>query len=373
VQELLAVLSARLTEMTGGRAEAFASALDAYPADQRFSLPALAEVLWPSLENLRHATAAPISTEAVESLVRQHEAPLAALYLRHSGRSRLAWEATRTALLRRLPALYVRYALWASAHDGGALRKLLQTPEGVAIVVASLGLVTLRMPISTPLVCAVLSLVGYAGLAPILQRVQGRLKDTIFQALAEEDAVIARLGQVTPAPTLTELLTHIRPALTSAVLGGEESRDELMTHADPVLSSLLAMERDHPERGQAYAHAVKDVIRTRFLPRFVAIVASIRSTAEGSLMRRLLQDPNGAGLCTLLATAPISLLAAQVTPWGWYDAPLMGALFFLAGRTACSILTSPARQLSELEVAMHAEERLLSQLHAGPPADSSLA
>ena len=57
LQDLLQALSTRLSEMTGGRSEAFNNALQTYPPEERFSLPALAEALWPAVENLRRYVA----------------------------------------------------------------------------------------------------------------------------------------------------------------------------------------------------------------------------------------------------------------------------------------------------------------------------
>jgi hypothetical protein len=92
VHELLASLSTRLAEMGAGQANAFETALQAWAPEERFSLPALAEVLWPVLDNLRMAGRNDATAYARE--LQRYEPQLKALYHQSSGRSEAAWLTT---------------------------------------------------------------------------------------------------------------------------------------------------------------------------------------------------------------------------------------------------------------------------------------
>lgn len=238
VQELLDALSSRLVEMTSGRAVAFHHALKGLPPAERFSLPALVQAFWPALENLRQAGPGRANPASILHLIHQYEPQLHALYQRHSGRSRQAWEATHQALTLRLPRMFTRYAEIMDLHEHGPLNRMVQAPEGVAVLSALCGLVTLRMPISTPLVCASLGLVGYVGLSPLLGYIQGHLKRTLFSALAAEDAAIRRLSSCGPALRLSEVIDEVQPILQSSILGGLEEPEELLAQVSPTLARL---------------------------------------------------------------------------------------------------------------------------------------
>ncbi|MEW5851077.1 MAG: hypothetical protein AB2A00_19980 [Myxococcota bacterium] len=363
VQELLAALTTRLSEMTQGRAGAFQSALEAYPPPQRFSLPALAEVLWPSLENLRRAGPGHATSKAVHRIIQQYEPQLKELYRRHSGRSQAAWEATYKALSLRLPLLFSRYAEIMDREDESITRKLASSPEGVGVMCMAAGLLTLRMPVSTPLVCATLGLVGYAGLAPVVQRLQNHLKDTVMATLRAEDAAIQQLSERGPSFTLSQVVEEVRPILQSAILGGTDEHEDLMVHVAPTLVRLREAAERPGGPGAAYADAIVDIVRTKYVPRFHRVAVQLREAAESSLMARLVRDPVGAGILTAIATLPLTILAASATPLPlWVDAPAMAAVFYYGGATITRLLSSPGRQLHELHQSMKQEEALLNGL-----------
>ncbi len=360
VQELLTALSSRLAQMTDGRSSVFSNALEAYPPDRRFSLPALAEALWPALENLRRAGGA--DAAAYRREIARFEPQLRALYRQASGRGEGAWEATWASLTTRLPGIFARYAAVLGPDQDGAFKQLLRSPEGVGVLMGAMGLVTIRMPVSTPLICGTLALVGYAGVSPLLDRLRGHLRRTVLAALSAEDDAVARLGEDHNPLTLTEVATDVRPVLVSAVLSGEENPTALLEHARPWLARMrrTAMQPGGP--GEAYANAVEDVVRTKYIPQLCRIAVSLRAAAEASSVRRALRDPRGAGLAAATVTLPVSYAVARVTPWGIWDMPLMVALFFFAGMGVTRVLRNPEGDLLQLHDAMAQEERLLAGL-----------
>ena len=372
VRELLDALGARLSEMTAGRETALASALEAYPPEQRFSLPALAEALWPALENLRKAGRGQATPEAVSRLVARHEPRLKELFQRHSGRPAEAWDATHRALTMRLPALYARYAAAMDRQEASLLSMVSAYPEGVSVLTAATGLVTLRMPISTPLVCAGLGLVGYWGIAPVVARLQGHLKAVVLDALGQEGAAITALGDGPGPLTLTDLLAAARPALRTAVFGGIDDPEDLATHVAPLLARFRDRVTAPGGPGAAYADAVVEVVRAKFIPRYALVVAAERDAAESSILARLVHDPRGAGFVATVATMPLSIMAARATPLGAWDTPLMAALFFAGGYVLARILGSPARRAAELDRSMAQEQALLEGLYSAPGAGSAL-
>ncbi|MBI5496490.1 MAG: hypothetical protein HY904_15820 [Deltaproteobacteria bacterium] len=360
VQELLQALSARMAEMSSGRQGAFLSALERFPEDQRFSLPALAEVFWQPMENLRAAGTDDVG--AFRREVHRYEPQLRELFLRSSGRSLEAWEATWAALTNRLPGIFARYAAVLHRGDGSLFRRLLESPEGCGVICGAVGLLTLRMPVSTPLVTATLALVGYAGVAPVLEKLRGQLKNTLMASLADEDRVLARLGAETAPARLVDVLAELRPVLMNAVLAGEEDPDRLEEHARPYLQRLRRAATAEGGPGQAYARAASDVVTQKYIPLFSQLAVRVRASAEAPAWRRALSDPRGAGFMTAIATAPISMLAAAETPLGMWDAPLMMGLFFLAGHTVARLVASPLKELNALDQSMVAEEQLLGGL-----------
>jgi hypothetical protein len=373
VRALLDALGERLTQVTAGREEAFRSVLETYPPEQRFSLPALTEALWPALENLRQATPGGATAESVSRLVARHEPRLKDLFQRHSGRPALAWDATRRALTLRLPALFARYAAAMDRQEASLLARVSSHPEGVALLTALAGLVTLRMPVSTPMVCAGLGLVGFWGLAPVIARLRGHLKAVVLDALRQEGEAINTLADG-PAPrTLAEVLAVARPVLRTAVLGGIDDPADLCVHLAPILARFRDAVTVPGGPGAAYADAVTEVVRAKYTPHYARIVCAERDAAESSILTRLVSDPRGAGFAATAVTMPLSIMAARATPLGVWDTPLMAALFFAGGYLFATILGSTARRATGLDRAMKQEEALLAGLYtAAPSVGSSL-
>lgn len=361
VHELLNTLGARLAEMTGGRSEAFESALEAWPEEERFSVAALADVLWPTLENLRAAGRTDV--ESFRSEVARHEPALRALYLRHSGRSERAWQLTWQALHQRLPRLFARHAELMGPVDPGALQKLAATPEGVAVLTGALGLLTLRMGVSTPLVMGVLAVVGYAGLAPLVERMRGRIRNLILATLADEDRVVRQDAHLADL-SLRTLLDQVRPILFTALLAGVNGPEELRAQVALLLDEFRQRALEPGGPGAAYANAVEEVVLTKYVPRLAGVAEQSRAVVEAGLARRVISDPHGAGLVAATVTLPLSYLAARATPFGLWDLPLMVGLFYGAGRTVSGLLLNPRRALGELEEAMDKEQRVLASLYS---------
>lgn len=361
VHALLTALGNRLAEMTGGRAEAFEDALAGFPEEERFGIPALATVLWPTLENLHRAgTTRP---EEYQRAIARHRPALRALYQRSSGRSEEAFELTWNALHDRLPVLFAQHAAFLDRSGTSSLRKLLQTPEGVAVAAGALGLITLRMPVSTPLVCGALALVGYGALAPLAERLRESVYRLVMDALTEEDVVI-RSGVAFEDLTLSSVLRTLKPTLFTALLAGQTDPAALRQHLQPLLAAFRRQCTAQGGPGLAYAEAVEEVVFGKYAPRLRQVADRARAQVEAGLAGRVMSDPHGAGLLVATATLPLSFVAARATPLGLWDLPLMVGLFYGAGRVASSVLASPRRQMAELDAAMNAEQRLLSGLYS---------
>lgn len=362
VQDLVHALATRLSDMSGGRQHAFEDALAAFPSAERFGLPALATVLWPTLENLY--AAGERDPAAYQRALAQHRPALRLLYERSSGRSAQAFEHTWAALHDRLPRAFLRHADWMDTSSPSPVARLLMTPEGTAVLTGALGLLTIRMAVPTPLVCGVLALVGYLGVAPLAERLRNAAQRLVMDALRAEDAVLVRdvpfadLG-------LMAVLNALRPVLHSALLAGFPPGPALREQASPLLRAFRAACTQPGGPGAPYADAVEDVVFTKYAPRLGQLVETQRAQVGRGAWARLWSDPNGAGVLTALLTLPLSWLAARSTPLPLLvDLPLMVAGFYGAGRTLSWILASTRRAESQLEAAMEAEGRLLSGLYS---------
>lgn len=269
------------------------------------------------------------------------------------------WAEVERSVRQRLVPAYVKVgARLNRVEDHPLTGALLRSRAALAALCAIPGLLTFALPISTPLVCLSLALVGAYVVHPFyLRQVAAPLLD-LRDTLAAEGARIQRESEDAPWPdavfTLEGSLRDLLPVLEGERLAGR--LDEAELRATIVAWGERAAERLEAQGGDARAFArVRGVLEGR-LARGFARYAAARARLEGGLVSRVFDAPRLSAAVLAFVTLPLSLLAALITPFpAGVDLPLMVALFAALGWWLPTVLpgTEPALAALVAELVSH--------------------
>jgi hypothetical protein len=257
---------------------------------------------------------------------------------------------------------YVNAARRVNAVEDGAFTgPLLRSPFALALLIACVGLLSFPVPLSTPILCVVLGLLGAFLVHPAwLRQIAQPLRDTA-ENLAGEQARIERLTSSEPWTAadlrLDAVVEDLLPILENTRGAGRTREDELR----PVVHAYLDEIEPHAVevgRSEANFQLLRRFCEGR-LVRDYARYATARQRWEGTFLVRVLDTPWAAAIATGIATLPLSVISALVSPFPpGIDLPLMIIVFTMVGGFLPRLLpgTLPALRVMMRELVSHQTE-----------------
>jgi hypothetical protein len=235
------------------------------------------------------------------------------------------WAALEETVRRRTVPGFARAAAAIDAREDHPFRgALLRSPVLVAVLVALPGLVTIPMPISTPLLLVVLALVGAFVVHPIYVRQVASPLQALETNLAQETKALRRRFDDEPSePVLGTVLADLMPILDGERRAGRADEASLRR---AVASWLDGARLDESGKSPRYVEQLRALLEGSFVHDY-ARHARARDAFEARLATVVLDHPLRTGVAAAILTLPLSVLASRVTPIPPYvDFPLMVAL-----------------------------------------------
>jgi hypothetical protein len=273
------------------------------------------------------------------------------------------WEAgVEEAVRDRFVPAYVAAARRANRledHPIGGL--LLRSRFATALLVASLGVLSLPLPLSTPLICLALGLLGAYIVHPAYVRQLAEPLRSAAENLAAEEGRIARLAS--PAQWKAEdlrldtVVANLLPILENKRAAGVTDEKALRAVAGAYLDTIAPRVAE-TGRTDEYFQLVRRFCEGR-LVRDWSRYATARRQWEGTFLVHVLDTPWASALAFGVVTLPLSAVSAVVSPFPeGIDFPLMILLFTVVGGFLPRLLpgTLPARAAMLGEIASHQAE-----------------
>lgn len=299
------------------------------------------------------AEAARTSAEDTLSMVRRNSPP-------RSPEEQRWWAEVQASVRARLVPAYVRIGSKLNAiEDGPVTGLLLRTRLTFALLLALPGLVTFAMPVSTPLVCLALALVGAFVVHPMyVQQIAAPLLDLRETLDAEGPRIVREShGGAWPADTfeIAGALRDLLPILEGERLAGRRTEAELRA-AIAAWADHAATKLDLAGVAPRAFGRVRALLETR-LARGFASYASARARWEGGLVARVLDSPGLSAVLVAVLTFPISVLTALISPFPpGIDLPLMVLMFGALGWWLPGLLPGTQPALEALVAALVAHQ-----------------
>ncbi len=228
------------------------------------------------------------------------------------------WEEARRTLRERLVPGYLVIALRLNRLEEGTLtRSWLKSPWAMGLLWALPGLLTLPVPVSTPLVMLFLALLGTYVIHPLWMSHVTEPLQALQQNLAAEAPRVARWSGGSPfseADTSTGgALADLLPILEGERRAGRGDERSLRLAVNHWFDEVAAR-KGESFRGARYFHHLREYFTGPVVRRFF-IYGRARSWVESRLWRRLLDIPWASALGALLLGWPLALLATLATPF----------------------------------------------------------
>ena len=240
------------------------------------------------------------------------------------------WSALEDTVRRRTVPGFTRTAAGINALEDHPLQgALLRSPVLMAVLVALPGLLTIPMPISTPIVLVVLALVGAFVVHPLyVRQVAAPLKMLGENLALETQALRRRYEEETPESTLEAIIADALPVLDGERRAGRADEESLRKAMAEWLDGARLAESGRSPR---YVEQLRGFLEGAFV-RDYARHARARDAFERRLVTFVVDSPVAMAIVTAVATLPLSVLASRVTPIPPYiDFPLMVALLAAFG------------------------------------------
>ena len=247
------------------------------------------------------------------------------------------WTALEDVVRRRTVPGFARAAAGINALEDHPLQgALLRSPVLMAVLVALPGLLTIPMPISTPILLVVLALVGAFVVHPIyVRQVAAPLKVLGENLALETNALRRRYEEETPESSLEAVMTDALPVLDGERRAGRADEESLRRAMAEWLDGARLAESGRSPR---YVEQLRGFLEGTFVHDY-ARYAKARGAFERGLVTFVVDSPIRMAILTAIVTLPLSVLASRVTPVPPYvDFPLMVALLAALGATLPRLL-----------------------------------
>jgi hypothetical protein len=247
------------------------------------------------------------------------------------------WTALEETVRRRTVPGFARAAAGINALEDKPLQgALLRSPVLMAVLVALPGLLTIPMPISTPILLVVLALVGAFVVHPIyVRQVAAPLKALGRNLALETNALRRRYEEETPESSLEAVIADALPVLDGERRAGRADEDSLRKAMVEWLDGARLAESGRSAR---YVQQLRGFLEGTFVHDY-ARYARARDRFERALVTFVIDSPIRMAILTTIVTLPLSVLASRVTPLPPHvDFPLMVALLAAFGATLPRLL-----------------------------------
>jgi len=213
------------------------------------------------------------------------------------------------------------------------------------------GLVTLRMPYSTPIIMGGLAAVGYKVVHPAIQKTvnedvrclaeftvhqQNRINHTTLSSRQEEKHF-----------RLQNIIGDLIPLLETARLAGNDYSVMIMK-ADDYMTKL---KKDFDKAGvfnQAYWTQMETMVNDEFLPRFGSYAAAQDRIEEKGLLYRMLSNKWVSATLTMAILTPIYFMSTRILALRGIDDLLMAGLFATGGYNIPKVLNPGHEPIGKL-------------------------
>jgi len=247
------------------------------------------------------------------------------------------WTALEETVRRRTVPGFIRAAAGINALEDRPLQgALLRSPVLMAVLVALPGLLTIPMPISTPILLVVLALVGAFVVHPIyVRQVAAPLKALGENLALETHALRRRYEEEAPESSLEAVIADALPVLDGERRAGRADEESLRKAMAGWLDGARLSESGRSPR---YVQQLRGFLEGAFVHDY-ARYAKARDAFERALVTFVVDSPLRMAILTTIVTLPLSVLASRVTPLPPYvDFPLMVALLAALGATLPRLL-----------------------------------
>lgn len=247
------------------------------------------------------------------------------------------WTAVEDTVRRRTVPGFTRAAAGINALEDRPLQgALLRSPVLMAVLVALPGLLTIPMPISTPILLVVLALFGAFVAHPIyVRQVAAPLKALGENLALETHALRRRYEEETPESSLEAVIADALPMLDGERRAGRADEESLRKAMAQWLDGARLAGSGRSPR---YVEQLRGFLEGTFVHDY-ARYARARDAFERGLVTFVVDSPGLMALLTAVITLPLSVVASRVTPIPPYiDFPLMVALLAALGATLPRLL-----------------------------------
>jgi hypothetical protein len=247
------------------------------------------------------------------------------------------WAALEETVRRRTVPGFARASARINALEDRPLQgALLRSPVLMAVLIALPGLLTIPMPISTPLLLVVLALVGAFVVHPIyVRQVAAPLKALGENLALETQALRRRFEEETPESSLEAVIADALPVLDGERRAGRGDEESLRKAMAEWLDGARLAESGRSAR---YVQQLRGFLEGTFVHDY-ARYAKARDAFERGLVTFVVDSPLRMAMLTAMVTLPLSVMASRETPLPPYvDFPLMVALLAALGATLPRLL-----------------------------------
>ncbi len=221
----------------------------------------------------------------------------------------------------------------------------------LATITALPGLVTIRMPYSTPIVMGALAGIGYKVIYPVIHKCVNEDLHHLAEFAAHQQK---RINESTLENrdnalhfSLKNVLKDLLPLLETARLAGKEYStfcNITETYIDELESDFQKV--DLPQEG--YYGQLKSVVMDEFLPRFGRYAAAQNRIENKGLLYRLISNKWVSAAATTAVLAPIYFMMTRMLPMGNVDDAFMAILFATGGYNLPKMLNPGHEKLQNI-------------------------
>ncbi len=351
-----------------------------------FTLPALVNELLPRLEGIRKNALTvggqPDYSTLINNFLKVAEGHYRKEVQEGPGTERY-WEELSGVLREDFTAGYKRIAERRNTRESSfGYRYVYGNRASLTVLPAMLGLATLRMPYSTPLVMGGLGTLGHLIAYPAVQGYLNRDLSRLARFTAHHQKRITEsvLGSRTERKyfELPSVLLDLVPLLETARLAGQglpvyQQRVELylaelhrdfdnFTGSDRLTGRQEAGEREGNRQEDEMAGgkitgghakekawaALETAVNEEFLPRFAGYAAAQSRIEQGGFLRRLLSHKWASAALTAAAVSPLYFMTTRMLPLGNIDDALMVVLAGVGGYNLPKIINPGAERLEDI-------------------------